>query len=144
MVLIFDCFGVLVVRQREFSNASEIFENRWILNEKLLDFIRKERQNGSKIAVLSNVAQYSFDRFFSKEEQAELFDEVVLSGNEGVSKPDARIFEIACERLGELPESCVFVDDLPENILVAEKLGMRGIVYVGFEEFKSKIKALAY
>ena len=139
--LIFDCFGVLVVSQREFSNMSEIFGNRWILNEKLLNFIREEKQNGSKIAVLSNVAQYSFDRFFGEEEQAELFDEVVLSGNEGVSKPDARIFEIACEKLGENPENCVFVDDSPENILAAEKLGMHGIVYVDFDNFKAEIKA---
>ena len=140
-VLIFDFFGVLVVRQREFSNMSEIFENRWILNEKLLKFIRKEKKNGSKIAVLSNVAQYSFDRFFIRQEQADFFDEVVLSGNEGVSKPDARIFEIACERLGENPENCVFVDDLLENALAAKNLGMCGIVYVDFEEFESQIKA---
>lgn len=139
-VLIFDFFGVLVVRQREFSNMLEIFENRWILNEKLLNFIREERQNGSKIAVLSNVAQYSFDQFFSEEEQAKLFDEVVLSGNEGVSKPDARIFEIVCERLGEKPENCVFVDDLLENALAAKNLGMCGIVYVDFEEFKKEME----
>ena len=138
--LIFDCFGVLVVPQREFSNMSEIFEIRWILNEKLLNFIREEKQNGSKIAVLSNVAQYSFNQFFSKEEQAELFDELVLSGNEGVSKPDVRIFEIACERLGENPENCVFVDDSPENILAAEKLGMCGIVYVDFEGFEKEME----
>ncbi len=138
--LIFDCFGVLVVRQREFSNMSEIFENRWISNEQLLNFIREKKQNGSKIAVLSNVAQYSFDQFFSKEEQAELFDEVVLSGNEGVGKPDARIFEIACERLGENPENCIFVDDLPENVLAAEKLGMCGIVYADFEEFEKEME----
>ena len=138
--LIFDCFGVLVVPQREFSNMSEIFEIRWILNEQLLNFIREEKQNGSKIAVLSNVAQYSFDQFFSKEEQAELFDEVVLSGNEGMSKPDARIFKIACERLGENPENCVFVDDSPENILAAEKLGMCGIVYVDFEGFEKEME----
>lgn len=139
-VLIFDFFEVLVVRQREFSNMSEIFENRWILNEKLLNFIRKEKQNGSKIAVLSNVAQYSFDRFFIRQEQADFFDEVVLSGNEGVSKPDARIFEIACERLGEKPEKCVFVDDLPENVLAAKNLWMRGVIYVDFEEFEKEME----
>lgn len=139
--IIFDCFGVLVVRQREFSNMSEIFENRWILNEELLNFIREKKENGLKIAVLSNVAQYSFGQFFSEEEQAKFFDEVVLSGNEGVSKPDARIFEIACERLGEKPENCVFVDDSLENVLAAEKLGMRGIVYADFDNFKAKIKA---
>ena len=138
--LIFDCFGVLVVSQREFSNMLEIFENRWISNEQLLNFIREKKQNGSKIAVLSNVAQYSFNQFFSEEEQAELFDEVVLSGNEGVSKPDARIFEIACERRGENPENCVFVDDSPENVIVAKNLGMRGIVYADFEEFEKEME----
>lgn len=126
--------------QREFSNLSEIFENRWIVDGNLVNFIRKEKQNGSKIAVLSNVAQYSFDQFFSKEEQVELFDEAVLSGNEGVSKPDARIFEIACERLGENPDNCVFVDDSPENVLAAEKLGLRGIVYVDFEGFEKEME----
>ena len=139
-VLIFDFFEVLVVRQREFSNMSEIFKNHWILNEKLMNFIRKEKQNGSKIAVLSNVAQYSFDRFFIRQEQADFFDEVVLSGNEGVSKPDARIFEIACERLGEKPEKCVFVDDLPENVLAAKNLWMRGVIYVDFEEFEKEME----
>ena len=119
---------------------SEIFENRWIIKKKLLNFIREEKKNGSKIAVLSNVAQYSFNQFFSEEEQAELFDEVVLSGNEGVSKPDARIFEIACERLGEKPENCVFVDDSPENVIVAKNLGMRGIVYADFEEFEKEME----
>jgi putative hydrolase of the HAD superfamily len=46
-----------------------------------------------------------------------------------------------CERLGEKPENCVFVDDLLENALAAKNLGMCGIVYVDFEEFESQIKA---
>jgi epoxide hydrolase-like predicted phosphatase len=140
-VLIFDCFGVLVVSRRELSDISEIFQNRLEKNEQLLNFITAKKHEGSKIAIISNVAQYSFDQLFNKEEQ-QLFDEIILSGNEKVSKPDSRIFEIALERLGEQPENCVMIDDAPENIAAAEKLGLRGILYQDFESFKVELEKL--
>lgn len=140
-VLIFDCFGVLVVPRRELSDISEIFQNRLEKNEQLLNFIAVKKHEGSKIAIISNVAQYSFDQLFTREEQ-QLFDEIVLSGNEQVSKPNPRIFAIALERLGETAENCVMIDDAPENIAAAEKLGLRGILYQDFERFKAELEKL--
>ncbi len=140
-VLIFDCFGVLVVPRRELSDISEIFQNRLEKNEQLLNFIVAKKHEGSKIAVISNVAQYSFDQLFTREEQ-QLFDEIILSGNEQVSKPNLRIFAIALERLGETAENCVMIDDAPENIAVAEKLGLRGILYQDFESFKAELEKM--
>jgi putative hydrolase of the HAD superfamily len=59
----------------------------------------------------------------------DLFDTVVSSAEEGVAKPDAEIYRRAAERLGLLPESCVFVDDHEANVQAAQALGMRGVVY---------------
>lgn len=140
-VLIFDCFGVLVVPRRELSDISESFQNRLEKNEQLLNFIAAKKHEGSKIAIISNVAQYSFDQLFTREEQ-QLFDEIILSGNEQVSKPNPQIFAIALERLGEAAENCVMIDDAPENIVAAEKLGLRGILYQDFERFKAKLEKL--
>jgi FMN phosphatase YigB (HAD superfamily) len=140
-VLIFDCFGVLVVSRRELSDISEVFQNRLEKNEQLLNFIAAKKHEGSKIAIISNVAQYSFDQLFTREEQ-QLFDEIILSGNEQVSKPNPRIFEIALERLGETAENCVMIDDAPENIAAAEKLGLHGILYQDFESFKAELEKL--
>ena len=56
-----------------------------------------------------------------------LFDVIVESSVEGVRKPDPRIYEIACGRMGITPDTCVFLDDLGINLKPAKALGMTTI-----------------
>lgn len=56
-----------------------------------------------------------------------VFDVVVESAVEGVRKPDSRIYELACERLGVRPDESVFLDDLGVNLKAARALGMTTI-----------------
>ena len=56
-----------------------------------------------------------------------LFDVVVESSVEGVRKPNPRIYEIACNRMGVGPDVCVFLDDLGINLKPAKALGMTTI-----------------
>lgn len=60
---------------------------------------------------------------------AELFDEVVISGEIGLRKPDREVFELAARRLGLPPRECIFVDDVAGNVEAAEGVGMRGVVH---------------
>lgn len=55
------------------------------------------------------------------------FDDIVVSGVEGVIKPDPRIFRILFERNGLAPNDAVFIDDVPANAAAARALGMHGI-----------------
>lgn len=57
----------------------------------------------------------------------EVFETLVVSGQERVMKPKARIFEILCERSGHAPENCVFIDDGLRNVEGARGVGMDGI-----------------
>ena len=59
-----------------------------------------------------------------------LFDVVVESSVEGVRKPQPRIYEIACERLGVAPQYTVFLDDLGINLKPARAMGMTTIKVV--------------
>ena len=59
-----------------------------------------------------------------------LFDMVVESSVEGVRKPQPRIYEIACERLGVAPRHTVFLDDLGINLKPARAMGMTTIKVV--------------
>jgi putative hydrolase of the HAD superfamily len=79
------------------------------------------RARGLKIGLLSNA-----DRLGAGD-WAQVFDAVVLSGEEGFGKPDPRIYRIAAQRLGLPPESCVFVDDLAGNVRGAAAVGMVGV-----------------
>ena len=60
---------------------------------------------------------------------AELFDEVVISAEVGFHKPQPEIYRLAAERLGVRLEACLFIDDLRENCVGAEAVGMTAIRY---------------
>jgi putative hydrolase of the HAD superfamily len=57
----------------------------------------------------------------------ELFDVVLESAVVGVRKPDARIYHLACERLGVTPPEAAFLDDFGINLKGARALGMTTI-----------------
>ncbi len=103
-------------------------------NQALIDFVVKLRGK-YKTALLSNIGGDMMGSFFSPEDYERLFDVVVLSGNVGLSKPDSRIFQLTCKRLGVVPEDTLMVDDMPETIQAARMLGMLGICYKDFPQF---------
>jgi FMN phosphatase YigB (HAD superfamily) len=59
------------------------------------------------------------------------FGVTVVSGQEGVTKPDARIFEILCARAGVAPADCLFIDDGPHNVEGARAVGMDAVRFTG-------------
>src|SRR5260370_19556012 len=62
-------------------------------------------------------------------EVAPFFSFMVISGKEGVEKPDPAIFRLALERSGVAPEEAVFVGDHPRlDIEAASQLGMTGVL----------------
>ncbi len=63
-------------------------------------------------------------RRYDRSRLAELFDGVVISGEEGIRKPAPEIYRLGAERIGLAPGECVFVDDLPFNLEPAAELGM--------------------
>lgn len=71
----------------------------------------------------AEVAEATFDAF----PLIHRFRDVVVSGAEGVVKPDRRIYEIALARMGHpSPEAVLFIDDRLENVAAAEALGLQG------------------
>lgn len=70
----------------------------------------------------AEVASETFDAF----PLIQRFEDVIVSGAEGVVKPDPKIYRIALERMGHPePNSILFVDDRHENIAAAASLGFQ-------------------
>lgn len=112
--LIFDFFGVLYVDGE--------------LNQPLLTLLKKLTSD-YKIGLLSNMDRSWLDSFSDRQVVEDLFDVIVLSGDEGIAKPDPRIFQTTAKRLHVEVEECVMVDDLAYNVEAAEALGMRTVLY---------------
>lgn len=111
-------------------------------NERLLSFIRDELNPVFKIGFLSNVARDRMQELFTPEDIA-LFDDVVLSFQVGLAKPDPKIFTLAAERLGVQPEECLFVDDLARYLIGAEKVGMKTLHFQSTEQCIDALQEVA-
>ncbi len=71
-----------------------------------------------------------------------LFDFVIESSVVGFRKPDPRIYELACDRLGVQPEQAVFLDDLGINCKPARAMGMSTIKVVSEQQALDDLSAL--
>ncbi|HEV2125674.1 MAG TPA: HAD-IA family hydrolase, partial [Chloroflexota bacterium] len=94
-----------------------------------------------RIAALTNT--WSFGRtLLGRRGIADLFDLVVTSAEEGVTKPDPVIYQRMLERLGITPAEAVFVDDNYANVEAARALGMHGIQFVSTQQTIAALESL--
>lgn len=109
------------------------------VNQRLIEVIRTQLHGTYKLGLLSNIGRDWIHNFFSEHQLHELFDEVVLSGEEGVTKPSVAIFELIAERLGLDPAECLMIDDIAENCAGARAAGMQAIHFQDTEQLLSEL-----
>ena len=100
-------------------------------------FLRKAYKTG----LLSNTGDFIY-QVISKTEIEQHFDDAVLSYQVHMLKPDKDIYNLAAKRLGVEPNECIFVDDRQVNIDGAGAVGMQGILYKDFVQFKLELNSL--
>lgn len=81
------------------------------------------KDRGVPVHGLTNMPSPVFPALRERFPELGLLQTVVVSGDEGVIKPDPRIFEILVERASLAPAATLFIDDSPKNVAAAEALG---------------------
>jgi putative hydrolase of the HAD superfamily len=82
-----------------------------------------------RVSVLSNADRSLRWRLEHEHGLLDLFDDVVVSAEVGLAKPDPDIFHMAARRLGLAPEQCAFVDDWDVNVKAAREVGMSAVLF---------------
>ncbi|WP_406047770.1 HAD family hydrolase [Kribbella sp. NBC_00889] len=100
--------------------------------------VRRARSLGIRTALLSN----SWGNTYPRDTWDGMFDDIVISGEVGMRKPDPEIFLLAARRLDLKPEECVFVDDLELNVEGARALGMAGLLHTSYDETRRALESL--
>lgn len=91
---------------------------------------------------LSNLSDEVAEETFAAFPLIRVLRDVVVSGAEGMIKPDPRIYALTLARMGHPdPESVLFIDDREENIAAAEALGFRGHVFTGADRLEADLAA---
>ncbi|HVB22620.1 MAG TPA: HAD family phosphatase [Ktedonobacteraceae bacterium] len=113
------------------------------LNVPMADFFRSLRPR-YQTAILSN-------RFVGarREEQQryqfeEMCDLIIYTHEEGIAKPDPRVYALTCKRLGVQPTEVVFLDDLEANVVAAREFGIHAVLFQETAQAIADIQAVLW
>ncbi len=131
------------------KNSSDL---EWLIREDIVSWadingdtvtlIKELKQNGTKLAILSNMVVETLDYLRKNTSFIPLFDYEFFSCNINMIKPDPKIYQYVLSELKVKAEECLFIDDIADNCQAAEKLGIKSIQFKNVIQLKSSITQL--
>src|SRR5665811_1848210 len=97
--------------------------------EDTVQIVRELHTAGIPLFALTNWSEQLFPVARERFGFLSLFEDIIVSGQEGVAKPDPEIFAILRKRIGHSLDGCIFIDDNPANIEAAGEAGLDAILF---------------
>tara|TARA_B100002052_G_scaffold122724_1_gene112922 strand:+ start:131 stop:724 length:594 start_codon:yes stop_codon:yes gene_type:complete len=108
--------------------------------EESIKVLRQLKDKNYKCYVLSNWSAETFEGIPIDFPFMQLFDGLLISGEDKLIKPDQAIYELAKKRFNLDPEETVFIDDKLENIEAAQKMNFKTIHLINPKNIEMEIK----
>lgn len=122
--------AIEIVKDRTNHTNDDLIENFWnnynnyaIIDNDVLNLIKKLKEKSYSIYLLSNINEYTYN-FVKKSGLFDIVDGYVLSYQEHQIKPYVSIYNTLLNRYKLNPSECIFIDDNEKNIKTANDLGM--------------------
>ena len=133
----------LISRFPEYREAIELFNQRYfdMLTGEVpgMREVIGELMKNYEIYGLTNWSMETFPTARERFGILQMIDRYVVSAQERLIKPDPRLFQVLLDRYGLKAEECTFIDDNPDNVAAARKLGMKGIVFTSAESLRKEL-----
>lgn len=91
--------------------------------------LEEAKDRGLKLYCLSNMSVETYERMTELHTFFEVFDGIVISGQEKIMKPDPAIFGLIQSRYRLPARQTLFIDDNADNVRVAKDQGFRAILF---------------
>lgn len=112
------------------------------IRPEMIEFARELKEEGVKIAILSNM-HHDFLAYLNKEcEWMKLFDVRVFSCELGIMKPEMEIYQFLIQKLQTEPSRTLFIDDRQVNVDGAIKAGLKATVFSGLDDLPALAHSL--
>ena len=137
--------ALLIEQHPDQADLIGAFRQRWPetlgdVIESTVEIVGELRGRGVPVYALSNWSAETFPLACAQLPIRDWFDGIVISGEEGVTKPDPRIFDIVCERFGLAPSTTLFVDDNQRNVDAALTYGFEAVLFVDPERLRADLR----
>lgn len=107
-----------------------------------VEILKELKRAGYPLFGLSNWPAEKFPPVRDRYEFFGWFEDIVISGEVGLAKPDPAIFHLILARIGRPAEECLYIDDAEANIVVARQLGFQTILFLSPEELRRELVEL--
>ncbi|MFC7487388.1 HAD family hydrolase [Knoellia sp. CPCC 206453] len=106
-----------------------------------VEILRELHAADIPVLALTNWAAETFPVALDRFDFLDLFEDIIVSGEEGVAKPDPEIFEILEERVSHLGglDDCIFIDDSLVNVAAAHEAGLDAIHFTDPEHLRQDL-----
>ena len=119
------------------------FEKKTVINDELVAYIEELRKS-YKVILLSNALGSWLRKIFARHNLERLFDEIIISSEVDMIKPNAEIFKLALEKLNVNAKEAVFIDDNINNVIGAKNVEMHALQYKNVQELKKELNSLFF
>ena len=130
---------LLQIPDQESEPALEAFLSADDVDHELIAWMRSLRPQ-YKIGLLSNAWDNLRGLLTERWKIADVFDDLLISAEVGLVKPDPRIFELAVCRLGVEPGEALFFDDTHDNVLAARLAGLQAYQYTDLAQAQQALQ----
>jgi len=104
--------------------------------EGTVEILHELHDAGIRLVALTNWSAELFPHALERYEFLQLFEGIVVSGQERLAKPDPRIYQLVLTRHRLDPARTVFVDDRLVNVAAARSVGMTGFRFIDPEQLR--------
>ena len=108
------------------------------IDRELVEYIRELRKT-HRVYLLSNAIGSFISKILEENSLYSLFDDMFISSDIHLIKPDEDYFRYCLEKIGAEPSDCIFTDDNIKNIEGARRVGITGIHYKSFADYKARL-----
>lgn len=104
-----------------------------------IPWIRELKDSNYRVLYLSNYSTYIMDKRPDVLDFLPYMDGGIFSCYVNMIKPDPDIFQALISKYDLIPENCVFIDDLQENLNAAQSLGMNIIRFENYQQARAAL-----
>lgn len=138
---VFDRYTYLFNLDMPFDEFKKIFFQEFRINKNLLRIINEKLVGKYRLYVLSNNNDYIANKARNMQE-FKFFDNMFFSCEMGIIKPDTEFFKKVLSAIKMSAQDCLFIDNSQGNAYIAEKLGMKAIVFQDCKQFNDSLNEL--
>jgi 2-haloacid dehalogenase len=105
-----------------------------------VEILRAVKETGVPCYALTNMEAETYTLRLERFPFLGWFDGTVVSGREGVAKPEPAIFTRLIDRFGMTPRTTLMIDDTKENLNAASKLGIQTVLFRSSEQLRAELE----